>query len=106
MEEEKKFYEEKKANDVFINQQLDIISNNLNVIRNLTVDIGTELDIQNDILDDTNDKITNTNEQINSVNNKVKVLIQKAGGCEFLVPCLILTTILFGLIGYIISISR
>ena len=106
MEEEKKFYEEKKANDELINRQLDIISNNLNVIQSLTVDIGTELDIQNDILDATNDKITDTNEQFNSVNSNVKALIQRAGGCEFLVPCLIISAILLGLIGYIITITR
>lgn len=102
---------EHKIRDIFdadveneIDKQLDAISENLTRLQGIASDIGTQIDVQNNMLDQVNLKADVVNDKFVSINGRIKLLVHKAGGCSFLIPCLILSAIVLALIGYILTI--
>lgn len=100
------FMEEKKNNDKIIDEQLDIISKNLDIIKTITTDINVNIDIQNNELDDINIKTNKVNQKFNNINRRIRELFNNAGGCSTFIPCVILSIIIIGIIGYIITIAK
>jgi predicted membrane chloride channel (bestrophin family) len=69
----------------------------------IAVDIGAELEVQNDKLDTVNEKATEVNQQFVTINHRIKSLVQRMGGCERIIPTTILVVVIIGIVGYIIS---
>ncbi|KAI9189598.1 hypothetical protein H9P43_001031 [Blastocladiella emersonii ATCC 22665] len=86
-----------------IDQELDEISAGVQVIKQIAIQMGDELDKQNEMLDTIDAKVDKANEHVQNVNLKMKEALDGVmKGDKFLVNCVLLC-ILLALIAYITS---
>jgi hypothetical protein len=100
---EQKFYEEKVKKDAEINEMLKQISDGLDDIKQQAVDIGSNLDYQDNLIKEVATKTDATNENIVNSNQKIKNLLKRDATCWC--PVVVCIIILLGVIGYIINIT-
>ncbi|KAI9225160.1 hypothetical protein BC828DRAFT_371701 [Blastocladiella britannica] len=86
-----------------IDAELNEISAGVAAIKQIAIQMGDELDKQNDMLDTIDAKVDKANEHVAKVNEKMKVALDGVmKGDKFLVNCVLLC-ILLALIAYIVS---
>lgn len=104
---EQQFMMEVQENDKRMDQLLDVISAGLKDLKEIATDIGTNLDVQNEMLKQVDDKMDNVLENYETANDRLrKLLDENTGGVETWCPILILIIILLGIVGYIFSIAK
>ena len=98
-------FEEKVAE----NQQeqdkiLKLISDGLDELKELAIDMNKQLGVQDHLLKQTKVKIDHGISQFKTANQRLKGLLEKAGGLSRIIPIFICLLFLLGLLGYIFHI--
>jgi len=99
------FMQEVKENDKQMDEYLQIISQGLTEIKEIAIDIGSNLDVQNQKLDEMDGFMAATTSKMMTVNKRVKLLLLN-NGCHPGMVCLVvfLFICVVALLGYIFSI--
>lgn len=99
MNPEEKFYEEKKQVDLEIDNQLVIISKELDELHTIAKDINISLKVSEKVLEETGEKMEKTDTEIQRTTGRLKKLTKKHPCCCYL----LLFVVFVALLGYVIS---
>jgi len=95
-----------RRNDARIDQQLELVSQGVNVLREMAVEMGKEIELQGTMMTELDDKVERAQTHLNALNKRLKdVLTNVRKGDRFIID-FILLVILLALGGYIYNIVK
>mmetsp|Transcript_27796 Transcript_27796/g.65887 ORF Transcript_27796/g.65887 Transcript_27796/m.65887 type:complete len:116 (+) Transcript_27796:585-932(+) len=86
--------------DAKLDEDLEDISKGVKVLKNIAVDMKTEIELQNVMVDEIDAKVDKQVAHLQHLNAKVKDTIEKAGGVTRMIVNIILLIILVAVILY------
>jgi len=90
-----------RQNDAKIDVKLELVGQGVEVLRNMAVDIGREIELQGVMINELDQKVDVTNAQLNNLNRRLKNTLEKVRKADRFCIDIILVIILLALIGYI-----
>lgn len=105
--QEQQFYMEVEEKNKKMDALLDVISTGLKDIQEMAIDIGQNLEKQNEMLKEVDEKMDLTVENYVTANQRLKNLIdENTGGVERWCPIIILVVVLLAIVGYILTLAK
>mmetsp|Transcript_29396 Transcript_29396/g.41373 ORF Transcript_29396/g.41373 Transcript_29396/m.41373 type:complete len:274 (+) Transcript_29396:52-873(+) len=93
-----------KRNDAQIDKQLDQVADGVAFLKNLAVEMGKEIEMQNVIIDDLHKEVDKTQATLNDLNKRMKKILTDVRKADRFMIDLILLIILLGLVAYIYNV--
>lgn len=104
--QEQAFMDEKVKNDKKMDELLDVINRGLGELKEIAIDINTNIKVTSEMLEEVDKKMDGTIENFQSANKRLKRLIdENTGGATSWCPVIICIVILLGVAGYIFNIT-
>merc|ERR1719231_747210 len=100
--QEQQFMDQVQVNIKEQDEMLDQISAGLAELKELSLDIGKTLDVQNGMLEELDTKMDATIDQYKSANSRLKDMLDQSGGMTRWCPRLTILLILVAVVGYMI----
>lgn len=100
--QEQQFMDQVQANVEEQNEMLDQISLGLSELKELSLDIGKTLDVQNGMIEELDNKMEDTIQQYQTANSRLKDMLDQSGGMTRWCPRITLLIVLLSIVAYMI----
>lgn len=101
--DEEVFLQNAQVKDEQIDAKLDEVLRGVLILKDISMNIHEEIQVQNTMITDLDSKVTKTIDRFRFANNKMKELLEASGGAARWCPIIIAIIILVALAGYILS---
>jgi len=90
-----------RQNDAKIDMKLDQVGQGVEVLRNMAMEMGREIELQGVMINELDGKVDETNAQLNNLNRRLKKTLEKVRKGDRFCIDIILVIVLLALVGYI-----
>jgi len=95
-----------KQNDLKIDAKLDQVGQGVEVLRNMALEMGREIEMQGVMIAELDNRVDETNAQLNNLNRRLKKTLEKVRKGDRFCIDIILIVIVLALAGYIYNIVK